>query len=64
LAQAVFNTMELLGLKDRILAIMADDASNDDMMCQALQELCEKDDIIFNARHARLRCMPHTTHLS
>ena len=64
MAQAVFDTMELLGLKGRILAIMADNASNNDTMCQALQELCEKGGITFNAQHARLRCMPHTIHLS
>jgi hypothetical protein len=64
MAQAEFDTMELLGLKDRILAIMADNASNNDTMCRALQELCEKDGIIFNAQHALLRCMPHMIHLS
>src|SRR5882757_7506772 len=64
MAQAVFETLNLFGLKGRVLAIMADNASNNDTMCKALQVLCEKEGIAFKARWARLWCMPHTTHLS
>lgn len=64
MAQAVFETLGLFGLKGRVLAIMADNASNNDTMCEELQKLCEQEDISFNAQWARLRCLPHTTHLS
>ncbi|KAG0701701.1 hypothetical protein DFH29DRAFT_805962, partial [Suillus ampliporus] len=64
MAQAVFETLDLFGLKGRVLAIMADNASNNDTMCEALQKLCEQEGISFNAQRARLRCLPHTTHLS
>ncbi|KAG2084030.1 uncharacterized protein F5147DRAFT_589647, partial [Suillus discolor] len=47
-----------------VLAIMADNASNNDTMCKVLQELCEQEGITFNAQRARLWCLPHTTHLS
>ncbi|KAG2029125.1 hypothetical protein BDR03DRAFT_814726, partial [Suillus americanus] len=64
MAQAVFETLELFGLKGRVLAIMADNASNNDTMCEALQALCAREAITFNARWGRLRCLPHTTHLA
>lgn len=64
MAQAVFETLELFGLKGQVLAIMADNASNNDTMCEALQELCQNEGVTFNARWGRLWCMPHTTHLS
>jgi hypothetical protein len=64
MAQAVFETLDLFGLKGWVLTIMADNASNNDTMCEALQALCEKEGITFKAQWARLRCMPHTTHLS
>jgi hypothetical protein len=43
---------------------MADNASNNDTMCDALKTLHNKLGLEFNAKWARLRCMPHTTHLS
>ncbi|KAG2120020.1 hypothetical protein DEU56DRAFT_747134, partial [Suillus clintonianus] len=64
MAQAVFETLHLFGLKGRVLAIMADNASNNDTMCEELQKLCEQAYITFNAQQAQLRCLPHTTHLS
>ncbi|KAJ8581378.1 hypothetical protein M405DRAFT_699889, partial [Rhizopogon salebrosus TDB-379] len=45
MAQAVFETLDLFGLKGRVLMIMADNASNNDTMCEALQALCEKEGI-------------------
>ena len=43
---------------------MADNASNNDTMCEALERLCENEGIHFNAQWAHLQCMPHTTHLA
>jgi hypothetical protein len=43
---------------------MADNASPNDTMCSALEILCEKEGIEFNSLWARLRCMPHTTHIA
>ncbi|KAG1737737.1 hypothetical protein EDB19DRAFT_1636718, partial [Suillus lakei] len=64
MAQAVFETLELFGLKGQVLAIMADNASNNNTMCEALQALCVKEGITFNAQWAQLQCLPHTTHLA
>jgi hypothetical protein len=64
MAQAVFETLDLFVLKGWVLAIMANNASNNDTMCKALQVLCEKEGITFKAQWAWLQCMPHTTHLS
>ncbi|KAG1811293.1 uncharacterized protein BJ212DRAFT_1278277, partial [Suillus subaureus] len=47
-----------------VLAIMANSASNNDTMCEALQELCQNEGVTFNAHWGRLQCMLHTTHLS
>ena len=43
---------------------MADNTSNNDTMCNALERLCENKGIQFNAQWAWLWCMPHTTHLA
>jgi hypothetical protein len=52
MAQAVFETLGLFGLKGRVLAIMANNASNNNTMCEELQKLCEQEDISFNAQRA------------
>jgi hypothetical protein len=54
MAQAVFETLDLFGLKGQVLAIMINNASNYDTMCEELQKLCEQEDISFNAQRAQL----------
>jgi hypothetical protein len=47
-----------------VIAIVCDNASNNDTLVEALARYCTKEGIRFNAVEARLRCMPHTVHLS
>jgi hypothetical protein len=47
-----------------VLAIVADNATNNDTMVESLGEKCEEEGIPFSAKDARMRCMPHTVHLA
>jgi hypothetical protein len=49
---------------EQVITFMADNASNNDTMCDTLKALHNNLDLEFNVKWARLRCMPHTTHLS
>ncbi|KAL6303460.1 hypothetical protein BKA93DRAFT_698480, partial [Sparassis latifolia] len=64
LAEAVWQTIELYGLKGRIQAVVADNASNNDTMVEALERCFKAENIPFHASHARMRCVPHTIHLA
>jgi hypothetical protein len=79
LANAVWQTIQLYGLEkkvdpttlafmqltlEKLVAIIADNATDNDTLVRALEELFRKVGIPFVAKNARLRCMPHTTHLS
>ncbi|KAF8999495.1 hypothetical protein BDQ17DRAFT_1187998, partial [Cyathus striatus] len=64
LANAVWNTMELYGIQESILAIMMDNAYNNDTLMSSLEEHCHDAGIEFDAKFSRLRCMPHTIHLA
>jgi hypothetical protein len=46
--QAVWNTLELYGLKDRVMAVVCDNASNHDTLLQALGERCADEGIDFS----------------
>ncbi|PBK63978.1 hypothetical protein ARMSODRAFT_1023610 [Armillaria solidipes] len=54
----------LYGLRDKIIAMMLDYASNNDMLVQGIESRCHKEGIVFDAKLSRLRCMPHTVHLA
>ncbi|KAI5894585.1 uncharacterized protein SCHCODRAFT_02571132 [Schizophyllum commune H4-8] len=41
-----------------------DNATNNDTLVEEIERLCMLDGIHFSATQARLRCMPHTIHLS
>lgn len=43
---------------------MMDNASNNDMLMDALEIRCLGAGIVFSASEARMRCMPHTIHLA
>ena len=43
---------------------MLDNASNNDTLVDGIQQHAQAEDIYINATWARLRCMPHTVHLS
>ncbi|KAG1903265.1 uncharacterized protein F5891DRAFT_905574, partial [Suillus fuscotomentosus] len=63
LAEAVWHTLELYGLKSRVMAIVCDNASNNDTLLQALGEKCADEGIDFSAMHSCIRCLPHIVHL-
>ena len=46
------------------MAISSDNATNNNTMMEALETLLAGDGIEFSAEEARVRCMPHTVHLS
>ncbi|KAG1718428.1 hypothetical protein EDB19DRAFT_1984241, partial [Suillus lakei] len=64
LAEAVWNTLELYGLKNRIMAVVCDNASNNDTLLQTLGEKCADEGIDFSDKHSRIRCLPHIVHLA
>ena len=80
MAHAVWETLERYGLKGRvrdhtifiyciadlsqISAFVMDNASNNDTLVETVEALCAAEGITFSATQARLRCMPHTIHLS
>jgi hypothetical protein len=64
LAHAVYDTLDLYGLKGHIITINADNASNNDTMVEHLATLLRQDFIDFSPLHARMQCMPHTVHLA
>ena len=43
---------------------MLDNASNNDTLVEGIQKRAQAEGIYINAIWARLRCMPHTVHLS
>ena len=46
------------------MAIVMDNASNNDMMMEAIENLCCMAGINFSAKQAHMHCMPHTIHLA
>ncbi|KAI9449463.1 hypothetical protein F5148DRAFT_987548, partial [Russula earlei] len=64
MAEVVWETLELYGLKGRIIAITMDNASNNDTMMTTLEVRCYAEGIRLSARDSRMRCMPHTIHLA
>ena len=48
----------------QIMAIMMDNASNNDTMMESIESQCREAGIEFSAQKSRMRCMPHTIHLA
>jgi hypothetical protein len=44
--------------------MMMDNATNNDTLAESIETRCHAANIPFSARHARMRCMPHTIHLA
>jgi len=51
-------------MHDEIFALMLDNATNNNTMVEAIERWAAAEGIKFNAKWARLRCMPHTIHLA
>jgi hypothetical protein len=48
----------------QVIAIVMDNASNNNTMMASLQRRHKSRHITFSAEDARMRCMPHTIHLA
>ena len=46
------------------MAIMMDNATNNDTMMEAIESRRHEAGIKFSAQRSRMRCMPHTIHLA
>ncbi|KAJ7181981.1 hypothetical protein C8R46DRAFT_940081, partial [Mycena filopes] len=64
MARTVWETLRKYGLQDKIIAFVMDNATNNDTMTQAIERKCRAKGIPFEAKRARMRCMPHTVHLA
>ncbi|KAG1724133.1 hypothetical protein EDB19DRAFT_1582911, partial [Suillus lakei] len=64
LAEAVWNTLELYGLKNWVMAVVCDNTSNNDTLLQALGERCADEGINFSHKDSHIHCLPHIVHLA
>jgi hypothetical protein len=66
MAEAVWETLKRYRIEDRIMAIMTDNASNNDTLVDGIVALALADEkrIRLNAKWIRMHCMPHTVHLA
>ncbi|KAJ7726133.1 hypothetical protein B0H16DRAFT_1429636, partial [Mycena metata] len=64
MATAVWATVEKFGLVGRITAFVMDNATNNDTMVLSFARSCSQMGIRFSVSDGRMRCMPHTIHLS
>ncbi|KAF8813551.1 hypothetical protein BYT27DRAFT_7084271, partial [Phlegmacium glaucopus] len=64
MAAIVWSMLELYKIENKIIAIMMDNASNNNTMIQCIKTCCHKAGIKFQADHAQMWCMPHTIHFA
>ena len=57
-------TLSSLTKVSQIMAIMMDNASNNDTMMEAIESQCHEAGIKFSAQKSRMHCMLHTIHLA
>ncbi|KAJ3517257.1 hypothetical protein NLJ89_g623 [Agrocybe chaxingu] len=64
MADSVWETIELYGLKGQITAFVMDNATNNDTLVEFFAERCRQEGIDFDEKNACMRCLPHTIHLA
>ncbi|KIJ91874.1 hypothetical protein K443DRAFT_66117, partial [Laccaria amethystina LaAM-08-1] len=64
MADAVWETLVLYGLVGKVLAIVMDNASNNNTLMASLERCCTARGVYYSARDSHMRCMPHTVHLA
>ncbi|TFK35393.1 hypothetical protein BDQ12DRAFT_560533, partial [Crucibulum laeve] len=64
LAHTVWQTLDFYGLLNKLSAVVADNATNNDTLLYELEDMFREIGVQFSAKDARLRCTPHTIHLS
>ncbi|EDR01432.1 uncharacterized protein LACBIDRAFT_311023 [Laccaria bicolor S238N-H82] len=63
MAAILWSTLELYGIENRIMAIMMDNASNNDTIMEAIESWCCAAGIKLSAQKSCMHCMPHTIHI-
>jgi len=51
-------------MRSQIIAIVMDNASNNNTLITSLERRCQQQGIEFSAQDACMQCMPHTIHLA
>ncbi|KAJ6541133.1 hypothetical protein B0H10DRAFT_1852529, partial [Mycena sp. CBHHK59/15] len=65
MAEAVWSTLSTYGIEGRVIAFVMDNATNNDTLMDGIESRANEAGISwFNATEARIRCLPHTTHLA
>ncbi|KZS86970.1 hypothetical protein SISNIDRAFT_401513, partial [Sistotremastrum niveocremeum HHB9708] len=64
LADAIWRSLKDYGLSEKLQCVVSDNASNNDTMMQHLELMAKEEGISIDAITQRIRCMPHTIHLS
>ncbi|KAK0467394.1 hypothetical protein IW261DRAFT_1317933, partial [Armillaria novae-zelandiae] len=64
MAEAIWETLNMCGIQDKIMAFMMDNTMNNDTLVDGISRCCRHGGIPFDAKLARLQCMPHTVHLA
>ncbi|KAJ6579278.1 hypothetical protein B0H10DRAFT_2343264, partial [Mycena sp. CBHHK59/15] len=65
MAEAVWTTLKIYGIQERLMAFTMDNTTNNDTLMVGIEARCDRAGISwFDAKAARIRCMPHTTHLA
>ncbi|KAJ6568575.1 hypothetical protein B0H19DRAFT_938552 [Mycena capillaripes] len=50
--------------RTQIIAFVMDNATNNDTLVQSFERRCRKNGFKFSVKDGRMRCLPHTIHLS
>ncbi|EJD06382.1 uncharacterized protein FOMMEDRAFT_50517, partial [Fomitiporia mediterranea MF3/22] len=64
LGDIVWGLLESYDIQEKLVAVMSDNASNNDTMMETIKTHMTAKGILFSAEEAHLRCMPHTIHLA
>jgi hypothetical protein len=64
MTEAVWETLKQYGLIGQIIAIIMDNAMNNNTMMVAIEWCCNEAKVYFSAIESWLHCMPHTVHLA
>jgi hypothetical protein len=59
-----YLTIRIFSIFLQIMAIMTDNASNNNTLVDGIVERAKKQGVSMNGDWVRLRCMPHTVHLA
>ncbi|KIK57876.1 hypothetical protein GYMLUDRAFT_60979 [Collybiopsis luxurians FD-317 M1] len=64
MADIMWNSLEKYKIVDCIIALVMDNALNNDAMVEAFADKCILHNIPLSERNAHMHCMPHTIHLA